>query len=62
MLVLVQYIANASNINLRSTTQQYCNTLLNNVHMQAWQQQALKETRIIMEDEAGEILSTLSAQ
>lgn len=58
----LQTYANASDINLKSTTEQYCNTLLNNIHMQAWQQEALKETRTITENEAGEILSTLSAQ
>jgi len=33
--------------------------MLNHPHMQAWQQSALTETRIIKEDEAGEILSVV---
>jgi len=31
--------------------------MLNNLHIQAWINSALKETRVIKEDEAGEILS-----
>jgi glutathione S-transferase len=31
--------------------------MLNHPHIQAWQQSALTETRIIEEDEAGEIIS-----
>jgi len=49
--------AQASGIELSMTTQQYCATMLNNPHVQAWREAALKETRRIAEDEAGEILS-----
>jgi glutathione S-transferase len=31
--------------------------MLSNLHLQAWQEAALNETRIIKEDEAGELLS-----
>mgnify|MGYP003636346461 FL=1 len=49
--------ARASNLTLQPITKQYCQTLLNHPHVQAWQKAALEETRIIKEDEAGTILS-----
>ena len=49
--------ADASNITLQPTTQQYCHTMLNNPHIKIWIQAALQETRTIEEDEAGEVLS-----
>lgn len=49
--------ASASNLTLQPITKQYCQTLLNHPHVQAWQKAALEETRIIKEDEAGTILS-----
>lgn len=49
----------ASGIPLKPITKQYCVTMLNNPHLQAWQETALNETRVIKEDEAGEILSVI---
>ncbi len=49
--------ADASGLILQPTTQQYCQTMRNNLHMEAWVKAALKETRIIKEDESGEIIS-----
>ena len=57
VILRLQTYAKASGIILTPLTEQYCQTLLNNPHVQAWQKSALKETRIIEEDEAGEILS-----
>ena len=57
VVLRLQTYAKASGIILTPLTEQYCQTLLNNPHVQAWQKSALKETRIIEEDEAGEILS-----
>lgn len=49
----------ASGIPLKPITKQYCVTMLNNPHLQAWQETALNETHVIKEDEAGEILSVI---
>ena len=57
VVLRLQTYANASNITLAPTTKQYCQTMLNNPHVQAWIEAALKETRIIEENEAGEIVS-----
>ena len=57
VVLRLQTYADASDIVLKSTTKQYCETMLNNPHIQAWIDSALKETRVIKEDEAGEILS-----
>ena len=57
VVLRLQTYANASGLTLQPTTQQYCKTILNNPHINAWVQAALQETRIIEEDEAGEIIS-----
>ena len=49
--------ANASNIALNPTTEQYCEVMLSNPYMQQWQTLALQETQVIADDEAGEIIS-----
>jgi len=59
VVLRLQTYADASNITLQPMTKQYCQTMLNHPHIQAWQQSALTETRIIEEDEAGEILSVV---
>lgn len=61
VVLRLQTYAKASGIILKPSTEQYCQTMLNNPHVQAWQQAALKETRIIEEDEAGEILSLVGS-
>ncbi|MGP9688331.1 glutathione S-transferase family protein [Psychrobacter sp. AOP22-C1-C5] len=57
VVLRLQTYATASGLTLQPKTQQYCETMLNNPHMNAWIQAALQETRIIEEDEAGEIIS-----
>lgn len=57
VILRLQTYADASDIVLKPTTKQYCETMLNSPHIQAWIDSALKETRVIKEDEAGEILS-----
>lgn len=57
VVLRLQTYADASGIPLQPITKQYCATMLNNPHLQAWQEAALNETRIIKEDEAGELLS-----
>ncbi|WP_435979140.1 glutathione S-transferase family protein [Psychrobacter sp. DM4] len=57
VVLRLQTYANTSDIVLKSTTKQYCETMLNNRHIQSWIDSALKETRVIKEDEAGEIVS-----
>jgi glutathione S-transferase len=57
VVLRLQTYADASNITLQPLTKQYCQAILNHPHIQAWQQSALTETRIIEEDEAGEIIS-----
>ncbi|MEN6669343.1 glutathione S-transferase [Psychrobacter sp. B38] len=57
VVLRLQTYANASGLTLQPTTQQYCQTMINNPHMKVWIESALKETRIITEDEAGEIVS-----
>ena len=61
VVLRLQTYAKASGIILTLLTEQYCQTILNNPHVQAWQKAALKETRIIEEDEAGEILSLVGS-
>lgn len=56
VLRLKTYMAH-SGLTLRATTQQYMQVMLNNPHIQSWCTDALKETRIIDKDEAGEIIS-----
>ena len=51
--------AEASGIELKPSTEQYCQTMLNNPHIQQWCDNALQETWIIEDDEAGEILSIM---
>lgn len=57
VVLRLQTYATTSGLTLQPTTQQYCKTMLNNPHINAWVQAALQETRIIEEDEAGEIIS-----
>ncbi len=57
VVLRLQTYADASNITLQPLTKQYCQTMLNNPHIKTWIQAALQETRIIEEDEAGEIVS-----
>ncbi len=57
VVLRLQTYAEASGIPLQPITKQYCATMLSNLHLQAWQEAALNETRIIKEDEAGELLS-----
>ena len=61
VVLRLQTYAKASGNILTPLTEQYCQTILNNPHVQAWQKAALKETRIIEEDEAGEILSLVGS-
>ena len=61
VVLRLQTYAKASGNILTPLTEQYCQPLLNNPHVQAWQKAALKETRIIEEDEAGEILSLVGS-
>lgn len=49
--------ANSSGLTLQPTTQQYWQTMMANPHIKTWIQAALQETRIIEEDEAGEIIA-----
>ncbi|WP_165525555.1 hypothetical protein [Psychrobacter pygoscelis] len=44
-----------------AATEQYCETILNHPHVQAWREAALQEVRRIEQDEAGEILSLVGA-
>lgn len=57
VVMRLQTYAQASGLVLQPVTQQYCKTMRNNLHMQAWIKAALKETRIITEDESGDIIS-----
>ena len=57
VVLRLQTYADASDIELKPLTKQYCQTMRNNPHIEAWIQAALAETRVIEEDEAGEILS-----
>ena len=57
VVLRLQTYADASNITLQPLTKQYCQTMMTNPHINAWIQAALQETRIIEEDEAGEITS-----
>ncbi|MEZ7503155.1 glutathione S-transferase family protein [Psychrobacter sp. Arc29] len=57
VVLQLQTYADASNITLQPLTKQYYQTMLNNQHIKTWIQAALQETRIIKEDEAGEIVS-----
>ena len=57
VVLRLQTYAKASDISLQPVTEQYCQTMLNHPDIQAWQQSALAETRIIEEDEAGKIIS-----
>ncbi|BFM04168.1 hypothetical protein Psyaliredsea_28150 [Psychrobacter alimentarius] len=57
MVLRLQTYAKASGLTLQPTTQQYCQMMINNPHMDTWIKTALKETRIITEDETGEIIS-----
>ncbi len=53
----LQSYVDHSNVSLTATTRQYMDVMLNNPHMQQWREAALQETRILAEDEAGEIVS-----
>ena len=59
VVLRLQTYTNASDITLKPLTKQYCQTMLSHPHIQAWQGSALQETRVIEEDEAGEILSVV---
>ncbi|MBH0097179.1 glutathione S-transferase family protein [Psychrobacter sp. NZS113] len=61
VVLRLQTYADASSIKLKPMTKQYCEIMLNNPHIQAWRKAALKETRIIEEDEAGQIVSLVGA-
>ena len=61
VVLRLQTYADASDIVLKSTTKQYCETMLNNPYIQAWRKSALTEIRIIEEDEAGQIVSLAGA-
>ena len=61
VVLRLQTYADASTIELKPTTKQYCETMLKNPHIQAWRKAALTETRIIDEDEAGQIVSLVGA-
>ncbi|MFW2178181.1 MULTISPECIES: glutathione S-transferase family protein [unclassified Moraxella] len=52
--------ATASNIELKPTTQAYIQAMLAHPSIQLWQQQALQETDIVVEDEAGEYVGNLA--
>ncbi|MEK6219122.1 MAG: glutathione S-transferase family protein [Psychrobacter sp.] len=57
VVLRLQTYADASNITLQPLTKQYCQTMMNNPHIDAWVQAALQETRMIEEDEAGKVIS-----
>ena len=57
VVLRLQTHADASGIPLKPITKHYCETMLNNTHLHAWIESALKEKRVIKEDEAGELLS-----
>ncbi|MGR3898452.1 glutathione S-transferase family protein [Psychrobacter sp. 1176_08] len=57
VVLRLQTYAKASGLTLQPTTQQYCQMMINNPHMDTWIKTDLKETRIITEDETGEIIS-----
>lgn len=57
VVLRLQTYADASNITLQPLTKQYCQTMMANPHIKTWIQAALQETRIIEEDEAGEIIA-----
>ncbi len=59
VVLRLQTYAAASDIELQATTKQYCQTILNNPHIQQWCDNALQETWIIKDDEAGEIMSMM---
>ncbi len=59
VVLRLQTYAKASGIALQPTTEQYCQTMINNPHIQKWCDSALQETRIIEDDEAGEIVSLI---
>ena len=61
VVLRLQTYAKSSELELSTTTQQYCETILNNAHIQQWRDAALDETHRIEQDEAGEILSLLGA-
>ncbi len=49
--------AKHSNIILSKEAESYCHNMLNHPSMLEWQRQALLETSIVSEDEAGEEMS-----
>lgn len=53
IVLRLQTYAQASGIALKPSTQQYCKTMLDNVHVKAWQQAALQETLEIEKQTAG---------
>ena len=57
VVLRLQTYADGSGIPLKPITKHYCETMLNNTHLHAWIESALKEKRVIKEDEAGELLS-----
>ena len=57
VVLRLQTYSDASGIPLKPITKHYCETMLNNTHLHAWIESALKEKRVIKEDEAGELLS-----
>ncbi|PYE37933.1 glutathione S-transferase family protein [Psychrobacter fozii] len=61
VILRLQTYADASGIKLQPMTKQYCDAMLNNPHIQTWRNAALTETRIIEEDEAGQIVSLVGA-
>lgn len=59
VVLRLQTYAKASGIHLKPITEQYCQTMLNNQYIQQWFADALQETRIIEDNEAGEIVTII---
>ena len=57
VILRLQTYAETSGIELKPSTKRYCQTMLNNPHIQAWQETALQQTWVIEGDEAGEIVT-----
>ena len=59
VVLRLQTYAEVSGIVLKPSTEQYCQTMLNNQYIQQWFADALQETRIIEDNEAGEIVTII---
>lgn len=53
VILRLQTYAQASKIDLRPITEQYCQTMLHNPHIKAWQEAARQETQVINKDKKG---------